>query len=224
MSKLEAIIEYNMPEQHAKAFKIALMWEKHVNVVFPKYRATKLPKKGDPRNGTLFRHCLKLVRETTGIIPDNEYELYVEAQLLIFKAISNNGAVLLVEPHILSGKPAWRRWKLWKRRYDLRENTTQPMDHTPLVAQEEKVIAALKKTKEFLLKEYKGLPTQEQFHNNLIDGTLVRFITLGKISPYYVLLTPLISREFIDKLKFDLSIYENDITDNVKYFFRNELQ
>lgn len=224
MSQLEAILEYKMPELHAKAYKIALKWLKKVNEVFPGYKTDKLPKKGDPRNSNLFRHCLKLVKETNGIIPDDEYDLYLQAQLDTFKAHAQNGPIPLVGPQAIAGRPAWDRWVRWKRKYDIRDNSTQPINSEPLVAQEAKVIAELKRTKEFLVKEYKGLPTEEQFKTNLIDGTLVRFITLNKISPYYVLLTPLISQEFISKLKFDLSIYENDITDNVKYFFRNELQ
>ena len=77
---LSKIIEYNMDDIEARAYKCCLLWVKICQKMFPKERYSKLRKSGDPRKSYLFKCCYKLVTECSGKLADGEYKLYIYAQ------------------------------------------------------------------------------------------------------------------------------------------------
>ncbi len=75
MDELEPVFEWNMTQLEAKAFKLALMWDKLSKQELPNYKHAKFKKKGDPRKSMLFKYCYKLAKETNGLMEDYEYRL-----------------------------------------------------------------------------------------------------------------------------------------------------
>jgi hypothetical protein len=225
MSPLDPIFTYKMDELQAKAFKLCLVWEKLVRQEFPGERHAGLRKTGDPRKSMLFQCCYKLVRETKGLIPDKEYRLYILAQLHILKLQTDGQVHALIGPQILVSNNAWKRWKVWKKHYDkqlIRHRTVEEINN---LEKSSRIAAELERTKEFLTKE--GVVTLEKVKESFVDGSMVRWITTGKVSPYYAILSPLISQALAGKTleevcMFDLSVYHPSISDSVKEMFRNE--
>ena len=220
---LEAILDYKMSELEAKSFKLALLWEILAEKEFPGYHHVRLKKSGDPRKSHLFRICYKLVRETKGYIPDPEYRLYILAQLHVLK---NSPKDALVDPSMLVGKKAWKRWKLWKYFYDRNvENHKQTIKEAKPMATLGKVATALKKTKDFFLKQYGREPTYDDIAKCLGDHSMVKWVTLQRVSPYYILLSPWVARilegrNWEEVFLFDLSVYKESITENAEKFFK----
>lgn len=221
---LEAILEYKMDEDQGKAFKLCLLWEDMAILEFPEYHHVGLRKKGDPRKSHLFRICYKLVRETKGMIPDPEYRLYILAQLHMLKHIADN---VLISPNVLVGDQAWKRWKKWKFLYDRQINNSKlTVEDANPIAPFYKVISALKSTKAFLEKKFEHHPSINDIKSAMSDHSLVKWVTMQRVSPYYVLLSPWIKNILEDKnwedvFLFDLSVYKRSITDEVKSEFNN---
>jgi hypothetical protein len=224
MDRLYQILEYDMDHDEALAFKIALMWEELSVQYFPKESCGKLTKRGDPRECNLFRYCYKLVRETRGLIPIDQYRYYIRAQFDILKNLKNtSGQHANIAPWCLVGKKAWVRWKMWLRKFKNQEQSSR-IEVTAIRA---KVISKIKKTKEFLLKQYKGLPTQDDICKAIDNRTMIRWVTLGKVCGYYMVLSPWVSNcldlnTFEEKYHFDLAIYKAHLTDDVEALFREE--
>jgi hypothetical protein len=219
MDFLEPIILYKMDEKQSLAYKIGLLWLVLSRKKFPEYIHTKTyPKKGDPRKCSLFKYCYKLVKETQGLIPDDEYKLYIKAQLDILRAI-NQGDVL-VEPVCLSGDKAWVRWKLWKKKFDkLNQSTTASAAG---VAQDpiHEIIINLKRTRAFLEGKF-GNYGEEQIMMAVRD--MKRWLVLGKITPYYALLSPWAKKHLKDP-GVDLGLYRVTVEVEVEFkkIFANE--
>ena len=121
MLLLEAIDKYNMDEMEANACRLAVMWLDQSRKTFPDYRHSKM-RKGDPRKSLIFKICYKLARESNGIIEKNEYSLYIRAQLDVLKYVNEGNLTPLIDAGCLVGEKAWRRWRLWKKRYDSFKN------------------------------------------------------------------------------------------------------
>ena len=87
----KTITQYKMDEIESRAYKVSLIWINRSRKIFPNYQHQRL-KNGDPRKSLLFKICYKLIRETQGGILDEEnYSLYVQAQLEVLKHIERNG-------------------------------------------------------------------------------------------------------------------------------------
>jgi hypothetical protein len=225
MDRLYQIMEYKMTQLQAKAFKLCLIWEELAQKSFPKERRVpKLPKRGDPRESNLFRHCYKLLRETRGLILDDQYRFYIKAQFDILKNIEvENGCHARVDPGCLIGKKAWARWMVWLKKY----KTLQKSENLEFKALTEKIKAKLRKTKEFLVHQFKGDPTYENIKQAFESRALTRWITLGKVSGYYAILSPYVKkciggRSFDEAFSFDLEIYRPHITPEIEEFFKEE--
>lgn len=222
---LEAIIDYNIPPEQAKAFKVALLWEILSEKEFPNHNHVRLRKSGDPRRSYLFKLCYKLIRDTKGLILDKDYRLYVVAQLQVLKHVAMDA---MIDPHILVGERAWRRWKFWKNKYDKNiENYKKTLSEAKPMAICSKVCSSLKKSREFFEKNTGHPPTYEDIQIALKDHAMVRWVTLGRVSPYYILLSPWISKALEGKdwgevFLFDLSVYQDSITEEVRKYFRQE--
>ena len=228
MWNLEDILHYSMNEDEAKAYKISLLWMEIAKHEFPDYQHTTLRKKGDPRKSILFKYCYKLVQETKGTIPDYEYRLYILAQLQIFKYMALAEEHALIDPQILVGEKAWKRWQVWRSKYAARKRETVTLvEPVTVTVPNSRVINDLKHTKEHFIKKFGGVPTFEQVQQALKDHTMVRWVTMDRVSPYYILLSPWVSRclngrTFIEVFMFDLAVYENSITPQVREYFKQE--
>ncbi len=225
MYDLEAIIEYDMDELQAKAYKIALLWEELTEKEFPNYQHIRLRRKGDPRKSLLFKYCLKLVRETQGIIPDSEYRLYVLAQLHILKNANSTNIYAHIDPGILCGPKAWKRWKVWKRLYEQKKKEYD--QKTPVAsstASNSMIESELKRTRKFFFEKYNRDPSYSQIHQAMYDHTMIRWVTIDRVSPYYILLSPYVTRslegrELEEFFLFDLSVYRESITPEIEDVF-----
>lgn len=224
MDRLYQILEYNMTHDQALAFKIALIWEELAPRYFPKEKCGKLAKNGDPRECNLFRYCMKLVKETRGLIPIDQYRYYIRAQFDILKSIKNSrGEHALINPNLLTGKKAWIRWKMWRNKF---RNAQKSGTIEPDILQS-KVVDKIKKTKEFLFKQYKGAPTQDDICKAIDNRTMIRWVTLGKVCGYYMVLSPYVANclnmeEFEERYYFDLAIYKSHLMPETVDLFNEE--
>ena len=225
INRLSEILTWKMTQSEARAFKLCLMWEEYTQNMFPKIPCGKLPKRGDPRKSLLFRYCNKLLRETKGIILDDQYQWYIKAQLDILKNVSDN--LPNISPACLVGIKAWKRWKVWLRKFQAMSKVGETKIEVPA----SKIFAKLQKTKEFLTKQFKGEPKLEDIEQAFKSRAFIRWVILGKIYPVYVILSPFVSSIIRNKsieeiFNVDFNIYRSSITseveDSFKKLFSNE--
>jgi hypothetical protein len=204
-----------MTELQAKAFKIGLLWIACSHQIFPNYKHDKgYPKRGDPRNSNLFRQCFRLVRESQGLIADEEYTLYVKAQLQMLKHIQIGDVCPLISPNCLAGDKAWIRWKIWKRKYAQQMKAKTVEEVTDITLDEIK--RELKQTKTYLRGKFGGEPKEESIRMACLD--LARWIALDKVSPFYVIMSPWVKKYC--QVSKDLSLYEPFVTDEALAHFK----
>jgi hypothetical protein len=226
MPLLDAINLYKMDKLESAAYKLCIIWIEKSRKFFPTYDHTRM-RRGDPRKSLMFKVCYKFVRETQGILDEEDYPLYVRAQLDILKNISlGSDEHPLIEPNVLVGEKAWKRWKLWKLKYD--SVVSQKGFTVKITASSQKVLDALEKTKEFIFKNLGPEPSLEKFRESVINKNLFRWIGLGKISPYYLCLSPyfkkLVSEEDMKKITFDLEIYRQCLNDELIALFEEKFK
>jgi hypothetical protein len=226
--RLQAIIDYEMNEEEIAAYELALVWVDLSRKFFPDYNHTGF-KKGDPRKSLIFKYCFKLRRERAGLIAEKDFALYIRAQLDVLKYLSTKSKTpILVDPHCLVGDKAWVRWKLWKKKY---ESITHKPEQKTIGPALTKIFACLENTKEFLVKNLGNNPNYEKFCEMYTNKNIFRWVKLGKISPYYLVCSPFISKLFTEddykSLNLDMKIYKDCITsevqDKFKEMFPNEL-
>ena len=212
---LDPIVEYSMPEDQALAYKIGLMWVNFSKRVFPNCKTAKYPKKGDPRNSSLFRYCYKLQRETKGLIDPKEYKLYVMAQLHMLKAVEIDNAHPFIAAQCLIGDKSWVRWKMWKKKFDniekaktLKEVKLDKLDVATIKIE-------LEKTKKLLDVKIKN---ESQFIEMAKD--IERWVSFGKVSGYYAVLSPWVKKHCPMK-GVDISQYRASITVEVEDYFNS---
>jgi len=225
LSKLDAIFEWNMSPAEAETYRIALIWEQEVEKIAPPYtknsewyRKNHLPKKGDPRKCLLFKHCWKFRRLTIGLLKEEEIRLYIVANLTVLKA--NNA---YMEANVLCGDQAWIRWKIWKRHFDrkMAEETSSP---PPPVA-EDRVTRELLRTKRFIYEKCEGTVNQTTINSLFNRGSIKLWVQQGKISIYYIMLSPFM-KEHIQSLSkdccFDPELFLEKIDKQIKNYFQYE--
>jgi hypothetical protein len=220
-SDLEPIIQYKMTHDEAIAYKISLIWVELCKKEFPNYRHAKL-RKGDPRKSLLFRYCYTLYQETKGIIPSNEYRLYVLAQLRTLKFIRCGDVHALIEPSILTGRHAWWRWKAWKRKYDKNIEYSETAEEAAIYAPEHVVVQELGTTYDWLTQQ--GVDSKEKLVAAVQDGRFRRWLETQRVSPYYLCVSPWANS--LDNLEqvvyLDLQVYKRAINNNIRDFFKAE--
>lgn len=219
MKELEPIIKYNMDDLESKAYKIALIWQEECQRELPDEPFVKLKKNSDPRKSNLFKFCYKLAREMKGILKDSEIQLYVRAQLQILKTIREGQVHALIEPHCLVGEKAWKRWKIWKYKYQRKINKSQSSEEIGVSTKNSKIIADLNKTFDFLLKmKCVDIDSLKKHENDLF-----RWVNNGEVSYFYILLSPFIHKIFgnLTKFNFDKIYYRSSITPQIEDFFKS---
>jgi hypothetical protein len=222
MTKYDAVFQWNMSPLEADAYKLAVTWEELVSKYFPRQKTAKLPLRSDPRKSTLFKYCWKLARETRGLLKVAEYQLYIQANLQIIQA--NNGRA---EPNCLVGDKAWYRWLVWKRLYEKKLRELKGEESPPEISIDPEVTRQLDGTRRFLFEKFEGEPTDEKFAQTLEDGRLDLWVKGGRVSKYYLVLSPRAARvcglkELGEKLHFDVRLAQENITPGVQLFFNKE--
>jgi hypothetical protein len=223
---LELIIQYGMDEIEAKAFKIACIYLEKSRKMFPNYQHYRLPK-GDPRKSELFRHCHKLVREKQGKIADSEYQLYVHAQLDILRNIKKGDLHPFITPSCLSSENAWKRWLLWKSKYDkhLESRASAAVASTVNVHTPQKIKKDLWKTKQFFLAWFDRLDAQD-IQESLKDANIFRWHQTGSVCGYYLVISPIVNKwlqknpiDLKKEFSIDMSLYtEANRPEIIDYF------
>lgn len=220
--RLDAILDFEMNELEAQAYKLTLLWVELSHKIFPNYKHGKL-KAGNPMKSAIFRQCHKLAREKQGILEEKDYKLYITAQLDILRKINLNNAHPMIDVGCLTSPQAWKRWKLWKKKYDQSTQTVSEAGSDFKIANP-KVIEILHRTKEFLFQQASGQPTLEIMEKWIAAKDFQRWINLGKISPYYLVLSPFAQKlckiEEFEKINFDPLHYKNSLTSDVEFLFK----
>lgn len=221
--EIENMIEkYKMNSLESKAYKVCLIWIEKSRKIFPNYNHTKL-RSGDPRKSILFKVCYKFVRETEYYFDESNHGLYVQAQLDILKHINIGKEHPLIDVNCLVGEKAWKRWKLWKKKYDTVSQIKK--QNTEIKVNKSKIYEALKKTREFIRLNIGESPSVEKYAELEKNRQLYRWINFGKISPYYIVLSPyikkIVSHEELKKLHFDLDIYKAGVDDSIIKCFKD---
>lgn len=218
---LEPILTYEMDETQAKAYKLALIWMTLAEQEFPNNSIMRLRRKGDPRKSTLFKYCYKLIQETKGLIEDADYKLYILAQLHIFKAFKVDGAY--IDPHILVGRKAWRRWLVWQNRFNKKmTHSHATINEFDFATNAVQITSELDKTKQFFIKKFGNMPTEEQITRGLESKILIDWIALDKVSPYYALLSPYFKRALSEAavdFPLDLEVYRKYVSLEIEKYF-----
>ena len=225
----EAIFQWNMTQDEATVYKIACLYDREFRRIFPRgvehnsFKRNTISLRGDPRKSYLFRHCWKLRRETRGLLEAHQFRQYIVANLTII--MLNDGSV---EPNAICGEKAWTRWKFYERMYKKKEAARACEAPPPDVSTvSPKVIKEIDLTKKFLFERCDGEFTEEKL-KGFLDNGIMRFWTLtGKISKYYLVLSPLIRKhcdieEFSDQCSFDPTLFREKISDEVKAYFDHE--
>ena len=221
MNFMDVAKKYKMDPLECRAMRILQHWVETSKAVFPDYKHPK-PPSGDPRRSNMFKYCYKLARESDGSLPEDEYQLYVRAQLDILKHINMGNGHPLIGVHCLVGDKAWKRWKLWKRKYDstikIRAKAPKPKGASP------KVYEALRKTSDFLRQRIGDSDAYEKLLEFESSGDIYTWINIGKISPYYLVLSPHFERLGRERklrvINFDLDVYKAAIDDGSRDMFR----
>lgn len=208
--------KYQMDEIEKRAYRISFIWYDKSVKYFPNCARGKF-KKGDPRKSWVFKICYKLVRETAGVLDPDQYEIYVQAQLEILKILSKKHFVN-IDASILAGEKAWVRWKVWKNKYDSLIN--KPAEVSFVVSPgRAKAIKGLQDTYEFFKSRLATIPNLEEMKNFHSNSDLFLWINFGKVSPYYLALSPfcqeILTKEDLKRLKFDPEIYRPCVDDHV---------
>lgn len=224
MTRMQAIFEWSMSPDEAKAFRVACIWEEQCKKIFPGQRLAKLPDKGDPRKCNLFKHCWKLIRETRGLIDESNYKDYINSNLNILKIHNAR-----VEPNGICGDKAWVRFQVWKRLVE--KAALKVMADTPpreLVVNP-KIMKELDCTKRFLFEKFDGQPTFDKTKIVAHDGKLKYWVSSSKVSHYYLLLSPWIKKmDALEKLAkgigFDVTVYQTNVNEDLTEFFNREFK
>lgn len=227
--RYDAIFQWNMNQLEAEAFKIAIFYEEEFMKLFAGtkevdgqgIRRNTIIKKGDPRKSDLFRQCWRLRRETRGLLTDSQYLAYIKANLMILKSHKSH-----ISPNCICGDKAWIRWKVWERWYNRKESEKNCVAPPPSVSTTDpKIIREIDRTKKFLFEKCEGSPTLEKISTFIENGFFKLWLASGKVSIYYAIMSPYVQKHIEELSKicsFDVSLYKEKITLEVKDYFNHE--
>jgi hypothetical protein len=223
---LENIILYKMNEQEAFAYKLCMIFQQIVLKELKDYnkKGLVIPNGTDPRKSILFKYCYKLSRETKGLIKNEDYKLYIYSQISTLRNYSNGDVHSLITPACLCGEKAWMRWKIWKNKFDkqfkksLNENNSDniKMSQTDLEIE-------LLRTKKFFNSVFGDNYKKTNIENSIKDKDIVKWVSFNKVTPYYLVLSPIIPRYFEnidDSFSVDSEILLKSVNDSIKNFFK----
>lgn len=216
----ERALQYDMTPDEMKTYRLAVTWEEITKKMFPGRQGLARLAKGDPRRCSLFHDCWKLMRTTRGLLRDDEYPLYMMANLQLLKIRD-----AYIAPSTLCGDKAWVRWKVWKRLYDLKKQDFEVQDLTEGV--DPKIVRQLDLTKRFLFEKCEGEPTVTKIQEFFDNKSFKLFTMSGRICMYYVVLSPFVKqcqdmKDLESELGFDSAVFVHKISDKVRKYFEHE--
>lgn len=190
MSPDDVVTKYRLSGLEARAVRLMHLWSETVQRMLPGH-AKPATYKGDPRKTHAFKVCYKMARETEAFLQESDHHLYVRAQIDILRSIKLKSGHANVDVVCLAGERAWKRWKVWKRKYDsvVSMRSSKSDEHAPRVPMP-KLVAALKKTREYLRRTSRLPMTEPTARGMSEDGSLAIAINTGSLSPYYLVLSP----------------------------------
>jgi len=213
MNPLEKILKYNLNDEEAKAYRLALTWVKLVRKYLNGENNPHPFPKGDPRKAFLFKLCWKLLRETKGLIKQDDYKFYLYAQIDMLKRISNSSMHANIDNNVIVGAKAWRRWKMWQVNFNKKLMSVAEVS-------EDNTIEELARVRRFFVKNY-NIPTQADFSL----ANIRKWLDNGDVTPTYILLSPYSKKcvgESFGHLGFDPKLFEKRLTGKVQDFFQKE--
>ncbi len=189
---LTPIMEYGLDNMQGKAYRVMIMWLVLSRKVFPdfKFPTNRVPK-GDPRKSHLWKVAFKTVRMLDGKLKDEDLKLYVTAQLHVMRAITDGEANPNITPEILCSQKSWARWCVWEKKYKASIAAKTVKVEQPADPQ---LIAELDKAKKFLEHIFRREPTYADIEIAVKDRSLVRWVKLKKITPFYAILSPWVTK------------------------------
>ena len=199
MNYFENITEkYKISDEGEKlAIKFLYHWIENRIKIFPDTILSKFDREKDPRKGSAFKYCYKLQRETKGLLKEEDYELYVKAQLHMLKyfATKYNNQAIIIEPQCLVGEKAWKRWKFYKFKYDSLKNS-------PLDKPEQLSKINLGVLKENLLRTRKFLSSKITLNRDSLkknSDKILLWNKLGSVDIYFLLLCNSFDKDLVKK-------------------------
>jgi hypothetical protein len=218
-----------MNDLEARAYKISLLYLEKVIKLFPNEIHYKVPK-GDPRKSYVFKHCYKLLRIHGQDLLEEDIKLYVHAQLDILKHITKDQEHPRISPDILSGPKAWNRWLLWKDKYNKTKKFVATATAETVINKnlENEALELLQKTKMFFLVIFDKI-TKEKILESLDKGEFWLWVRWGKVSYYYLLISPIIKQwlesnqaTLSSKVQFESTLYQGGLTEKTFEYFKKE--
>lgn len=222
--RLTAVLDYGFSRAEADAYRLALIWEDETRKMFPELKLARLPAHGDPRKSSLFRFCWKLWRETRGLLPLDEYQWYIRANLKILKHFNAR-----ITPNGICGDKAWIRYKVWKREFDKKDKNTGPELAKALDKIDVRTAGEIDRTRKFLAEKTEGLPTYDKLAAFVKDGWLGTWLQAGKISGFYLVLSPWLAQlcdgrwaQIERETGMSVELWKSKVTPAVEAYFRSE--
>ncbi len=188
----EISMQFKFTPTEDSAYRLCCVWHELKTRIFPDYMHSRTPKLTSLKKSIIFKTMLKLIKERE-FKTIEEYVAFIKAQLLIFKKVQKDGAIVLIEPVILTGEPAARRWFIWKKLVQ-RANAITKMTYTLKDADLEFDIGVS-------ADEIKKICEDDLSFENFVNkqSKIRTAIILRKIKPIYVHLS-----EWVKKLPDDL--------------------
>jgi hypothetical protein len=112
---------------------------------------------------------------------------------------------------------------MWRKHHEREILKPQSSDQAGVLASESSIIMRLTLTRKFLHEQFKGHPTVPQYQRLVSDLTLIRWLTLEKMSPYYGILSPLLKKALGSNVEeafmFDFEVYRKSLTPSIQEQF-----
>lgn len=108
--------------------------------------------------------------------------------------------------------------KLLTAQQQVKEETTK--ETPPVEFNDARVLRELDRTLAFLTEQCKGEPTSDKISRFIETGHMRVFVLSGKVSYYYLCLSPLVNKDTMAAYSFDPGVYERKISDAVRLSFR----
>jgi hypothetical protein len=221
-NRYEVMMQYQMSPLEAKSYKLSCLYNDLLKEMFPTYASYKTSK-GDPRKTNIFKYCYKLAKETP--LKDNELWMYVKAQFDIMKSLEKNGFMPLIQPNCLVGEKAWKRWLVWKKKYQ--QKLQQPKENI-LDIDKKFILSSLFHTKKFLEKRI-GTLEKEKIIDLLDKNTLQLWISTQQVCGYFVVLCETLDSWLKSKnlehsiFNLDFEQYKKNIDKEIINFYKENI-
>lgn len=181
-----------MTDEETQAYQLALLWTQKASEYFPNVRIegnNRLRATGDPRKSALFKHLIRMIRRTRGLVKPEDIKHYMVAQLWVCKHNNEEGQCHL-GPEMLSGPAAWKRWKVYEKLLtqarERRAGNAAPAEEKISM---ENVRSDLQTSLTFLQKYDKRI-TPAFLRQRYAKGEIQKWLKFGFIRPYFVALSP----------------------------------